>query len=80
MPFSQVYGVTKPENNRDPELFKQILAAVAVPEFVPKVRALPPVPNSLRDSTITCDSCEPASDRHGLNLVKMAVTGLSRME
>jgi hypothetical protein len=60
MPFSQVYGVTKPENNRDPELFKQILAAVAVPEFVPKVRALPPVPNSPRDSTITCDLC-PAS-------------------
>ena len=35
---ANVYGVTKPENNRDPELFKQILAAVVVPEFVPKVR------------------------------------------
>ena len=31
-----VYGVEKPANNRDPELFKSILPSVVVPEFVPK--------------------------------------------
>eukprot|EP01043_Picozoa_sp_COSAG02_P019353 COSAG02_NODE_928_length_15853_cov_9.053574_6_plen_59_part_00 len=35
---ANVYGVSKPENNRDPVLFKSMLAAVTVPEFVPKVR------------------------------------------
>ena len=31
---AQVYGVAKPENHRDPELFKTLLASVVVPEFV----------------------------------------------
>ena len=36
---ANVYGVAKPENNRDPALFKTMLATVTVPEFVPKVSA-----------------------------------------
>ena len=34
---ANVYAVSKPDNNRDPALFKTMLAAVTVPEFVPKV-------------------------------------------
>jgi len=33
---ANVYGVSKPDNNRDPSLFKSMLATVTVPEFVPK--------------------------------------------
>ena len=36
---ASVYGVAKPENNRDPALMKSMLATVTVPEFVPKVSA-----------------------------------------
>lgn len=34
---ANVYGVAKPENNRDPEFFKSMLATVTVPEFIPRV-------------------------------------------